>query len=171
MLDLLRDRRFSIVWTILRVWLGWQWLEAGLHKVSDPRWMQTGEALKGYWAKAAGILPGSTPAIKYGWYEAFIRSLHDGGHYTWFAKLVVFGEILTGIALILGVLTVFALFIGAFMNLNFMLAGSASTNPVLYTVAIILLLAGSSAYYYGVDRVILPYLQRRKETREPVVES
>ncbi|KYH33790.1 DoxX family membrane protein [Neomoorella mulderi] len=173
MLTLLRDRRLSIVWTLLRIWLGWQWLEAGLHKFSDPKWMQSGETLKGFWAKAVGALPGSTPAIKYGWYEAFIRSLLNGGHYTWFAKLVVAGEILTGIALILGAATVFSLCVSAFMNLNFMLAGSASTNPVLYTVAIILLLAGSSAYYYGVDRPVLTYLQRRKEkaTSEPLVAS
>lgn len=160
---ILRDKRFSIVWTLLRIWLGWQWLEAGLHKFPNPKWMQTGEALKGFWAKAVGALPNTTPAIKYGWYEAFIRSLLNGGHYTWFAKLVVIGEILTGIALILGAATVFSLFISAFMNLNFMLAGSASTNPVLYTVAILLLLAGSSAYYYGIDRLVLNYWQRNKE--------
>ncbi|QGP91988.1 hypothetical protein MGLY_13370 [Neomoorella glycerini] len=170
MRNFLRDRRLSIVWTLLRIWLGWQWLEAGLHKFSDPKWMQTGEALKGFWAKAVGALPGTTSAIKYGWYEAFIRSLLNGGHYTWFAKLVVAGEILTGIALILGAATVFSLCISAFMNLNFMLAGSASTNPVLYTVAIILLVAGSSAYYYGIDRLALNYWQRNKEkvTGEPL---
>jgi len=132
--------------------------------------MESGVALKGFWSKAVGALPGTTPTIKYGWYETFIRSLLDGGHYTWFARLVVAGEVLTGIALILGAATVFALVIGAFMNLNFMLAGTASTNPVLYTVAIILLVAGSSAYYYGIDRLAFSYWRRYKEkvTGEPL---
>ncbi|MCG0277102.1 MAG: DoxX family membrane protein [Thermanaeromonas sp.] len=165
MLSILRNPRLAPLWTLLRIWLGWQWLEAGLHKISDPKWMQGGEALKGFWAKAVGALPNTQPAIKYGWYKAFIQGLLDGGHYTWFSKLVVFGELLTGIALILGVATVFALAVGAFMNLNFMLAGTASTNPVLYTVAILLLLAGQAAYQYGIDRYLLPYIQqmRRKE--------
>ncbi|NLW07940.1 MAG: DoxX family membrane protein [Clostridia bacterium] len=173
MLSLWRSQRLSILWTILRIWLGWQWLQAGLHKITDPAWMAGGSALKGYWAKAVGALPGTTPAIKYGWYEAFIRFLLDGGHYTWFAKLVAFGEVSTGIALICGALTVVALLAGAFMNLNFMLAGSASTNPVLYTVAIILLVAGSSASYYGVDRLVSQYWQRYRErmTSEPLSAS
>lgn len=68
-------------------------------------------AFEGYWAKALGALPNSTPAIKYGWYKGFIQGLLDGGHYTWFAKVVVIGEILTGIALILGMATVFSLLV------------------------------------------------------------
>lgn len=156
MLNLLRNSRLAPLWTLLRLWLGWQWFQAGWHKLSDPRWMAGGEALKGYWARAVGALPDTQPAIKYGWYEAFIRGLLDGGHYTWFAKLVVIGEVLTGLALILGAVTVFALLTGAFMNLNFMLAGTASTNPVLYTVAILLLAAGPAAYQYGLDRLVLP---------------
>lgn len=159
MLNALRRQQLSIVWMLLRVWLGWQWLEAGLHKISDPNWMQTGLALKGFWAKAVGALPGTASAIKYSWYEAFIRWLLNGGHYVWFAKLIAVGEILTGTALILGAFTIFALLVSAFMNLNFMLAGTASTNPVLYTVAIILLLVGPATYYYGVDRLTLPYLK------------
>ncbi|MFZ5631398.1 MAG: TQO small subunit DoxD [Bacillota bacterium] len=160
MLGILRSNRFSVVWTLLRIWIGWQWLQAGLHKISDPNWMASGAALKGYWAKAVGALPNSTPAIKYGWYKAFIQGLLDGEHYAWFAKVVVFGEILTGIALILGTLTVFSLIVGAFMNLNYMLAGSASSNPVMYTVAIILLIAGPAAYHYGIDRWLIHYYKR-----------
>ncbi|MDN5344201.1 MAG: thiosulfate dehydrogenase (quinone) large subunit [Clostridia bacterium] len=158
MLNLFRDRRLSIVWTVVRIWLGWQWLQAGLHKLADPKWMETGVALKGYWTRAVG-----TPdLIHYGWYKAFLTSLLNSGSYTWFAKLVTIGELLTGIALILGALTVFALAVGAFMNLNYMLAGTTSTNPVLYTLAIILLLAGTAAYYYGVDRFLFNYLRRDK---------
>lgn len=160
MLGILRNKRLSMAWALLRIWLGWQWLEAGLHKIHDPNWMVTGLALKGYWAKALGALPNSTPAIKYGWYKVFIQGLADGGHYTWFAKLVVLGEILTGVALILGAATVVALAAGAFMNLNYMLAGSTSSNPVMYTIAILLLVAGMAAYNYGIDRYLIRYYQR-----------
>ena len=44
---LFSDKRVSILWLAVRVWLGWQWIEAGWHKVTNPAWMQTGEALKG----------------------------------------------------------------------------------------------------------------------------
>lgn len=63
-----------------------------------------------------------------------------------------------GLGLILGILTGFAAFFGAFMNMSFLLAGSASTNPVLFTLAIGLMLAWKVAGYYGVDRWLLPRL-------------
>ena len=47
---------------------------------------------------------------------------------------------------------------GAFMNLNFMLAGSASTNPVLLLVGFLLVLAWKTAGYIGLDRWLLSLL-------------
>ena len=63
-----------------------------------------------------------------------------------------------GIALIVGLLTGIAAFFGAMMNMSFLLAGSASTNPVMFTLAIGLILAWKVAGYYGLDRYILPML-------------
>lgn len=51
-----------------------------------------------------------------------------------------------------------AAFFGALMNWNFMLAGSASSNPVLFLVAVLLILAWKVAGYYGLDRFLLPML-------------
>ena len=45
-----------------------------------------------------------------------------------------------------------------FMNWNFMMAGTASTNPVLMVLAVGLMLAWKVAGYYGADRWILPYI-------------
>jgi thiosulfate dehydrogenase [quinone] large subunit len=44
------------------------------------------------------------------------------------------------------------------MNMSFLLAGSASTNPVMFILAIGLMLAWKVAGYYGVDRWLLPKL-------------
>ena len=44
------------------------------------------------------------------------------------------------------------------MNMSFLLAGSASVNPVLFTLAIGLILAWKVAGYYGLDRWLLPIL-------------
>ena len=74
------------------------------------------------------------------------------------APLITFGEMAVGIGLLIGLLTGFAAFFGALMNMSFLLAGSASTNPVLFTLAIGLMLAWKVAGYYGVDRWLLPML-------------
>lgn len=152
------DTRFSTVWLLLRVWLGWQWLDAGLHKITNPAWMDTGEALQGYWMKAVAIPEQGRPAISFDWYRSFLQSLIDVEAYTWFAKLIVYGEILVGVALIIGTFVGIAAFAGGFMNWNFMMAGSASTNPLLFVVAILLVLAWKNAGYIGADFFLLKWL-------------
>ncbi len=52
---LFTDKRFAILWLPIRVWLGMQWVEASLHKLSDPAWVKTGLALKGFWTGAVQI--------------------------------------------------------------------------------------------------------------------
>src|SRR4029077_12190478 len=85
-----------------------------------------------------------------------LQVLIDNNTSVWFAKLVVYGEILIGVGLIVGAFVGVAAFFGALMNMNFMLAGSASTNPVLFFLAVGLMLAWKVAGYYGADRVLLP---------------
>ena len=147
------------IWLVLRLWLGWGWLEAGWHKVSDPAWMSTGTAIQGYWARAAAMPePPARPAITYDWYRSFIQMLLDTNSHVWFGKLIATGETLIGIGLIVGAFVGVAAFFGGFMNLNFMLAGTASTNPIDLLAAVPLVLAWKVAGYYGLDRWILPAL-------------
>lgn len=149
---------FAVVWLVVRVYVGWQWVQAGLHKFEDAGWMSTGLALKGFWTSAIAVSPQGKSPVTYEWYRSFLSGLLAGGHYTWFAKVIVFGELAIGVALILGAFVGMAAFFGAFMNLNFMLAGSASTNPVLFTLAMFLVLAWKVAGYWGLDRWLLPTL-------------
>ena len=58
----------------------------------------------------------------------------------------------------LGLFTGIAAFFGGFLNWNFMMAGAASTNPLLFAVAVALILAWKVAGYYGLDRYVLPAL-------------
>lgn len=149
----------AVVWLLLRLFLGYQWLNAGWHKITDPRWMETGVALKGFWERAAAVPEApARPAITFDWYRTFLQYLLDAQAYTWFGKLVAVGEVLIGVALILGLFTGIAAFLGAFMNLNFMMAGTASTNPLLFTVAVGIMLAWKVAGYYGLDRFVLPLI-------------
>ncbi len=155
---LFSDVRFAWIWLIVRLYVAYEWIEAGLHKIQDPAWMQTGTALKGFWAGAVAVPASGKAAITYGWYRDFLTMLLNAQSYTWFAKVVACGEVLIGLGLIVGAFVGVAAFFGAFMNLNFMLAGSASTNPVLFLLAGLLLLAWKTAGYWGVDRVLLPAL-------------
>jgi thiosulfate dehydrogenase [quinone] large subunit len=98
------------------------------------------------------------PVITYDWYRAFIQTLVDLQAWTWFSKVIVFGELAVGIGLLLGAFTGIAALGGMTMNLNFMLAGSASTNPALFVLQLLIFLAWKTAGYYGLDRFLLPAL-------------
>ena len=161
----------GLLWLPLRVWLGWQWVEAGLHKLGDPAWMQTGAALKGFWSGAVAIPATGRPPIHYEWYRSLLQSLLDSQSYTWFAKLVAAGEFLVGIALILGIFTAFSAFMGGFMNWNFMMAGSASVNPMFLLVSIVLIIAWKVAGYFGADYVLIPWLASLLGTKEEKYEQ
>jgi thiosulfate dehydrogenase [quinone] large subunit len=155
---LFNNSRAGLFWLPIRLFVGFEWLEAGWHKVSGPGWLDGGSALAGFWTKAATVPDGGKAPITYEWYRDFINFLLTGHHETWFAPLIAFGELAVGIGLIVGVLTGVAAFFGAFMNMSFLLAGSASTNPIMFTLAVGLMLAWKVAGYYGVDRYLLPRL-------------
>ncbi|MGG1676371.1 DoxX family membrane protein [Neobacillus sp. NRS-1170] len=141
----------AVVWTVLRVWLGLQWIEAGYHKLTGG--FDAGGFLKGALVNATG----ENPAVQ-AWYADFLQQFAIPNVHI-FNVLIPWGEMLVGLGLIVGLATIPALIAGAFMNLNFMLAGTTSTNPILYTAAMILLFAGTGAYYFGLDRFAVPFIK------------
>ncbi len=157
---LFNNSRAGLFWLPVRLFLGFSWLDAGWHKFTDPEnaWLGDGSALRGYWEHAVSIPEQGRPPITFEWYRSFIQALLDSGAESWFSYLIVFGELAVGVGLIVGCLTGFAAFSGALMNMSFLLAGSASTNPVLFTLAVGLILGWKVAGYYGVDRYLLPML-------------
>ncbi len=113
---------------------------------------------KGFWLKAVEIPETGRPPITFDWYRAFIQSLLDAQAWTWFAPLVAYSELLIGIALILGAFTGIVAFFGGFMNWNFVMAGSASRNPMLFAVAVGLILAWKVSGYIGADYYLLRWI-------------
>jgi len=150
------DPRLALLWLPLRVWLGWSWVTAGWHKFEDPGWVSTGTALKTFWERAVVTEPKAP--ISFDWYRDFLGFMLNIEAYTWFAKLVTFTELTIGIALILGAFTGLAAFTGGFLNVNFLLAGTASTNGLLFVIATWLVLAWKTAGWIGLDRWLLPAL-------------
>jgi thiosulfate dehydrogenase (quinone) large subunit len=155
---LFNNRAAGLFWLPIRVFLGVSWLLSGAGKFGNPAWTNGGSALRGYWERVATIPEQGSPPITYEWYRDFINLLLNNNAESWFAWLIIMGEIAVGVGLILGALTGIAAFFGALMNMSFLLAGSASTNPVLFIMAIGLMLAWKVAGYYGLDRWLLPML-------------
>lgn len=156
------DTRYAWIWLPIRLWLGWEWLAAGWHKIQDPAWTTTGLALKSFWERAVVVPESGRPAVAYDWYRDFLAWMLAGGHHVWFAKLVAWGEFLVGVALVIGLLVGLAAFFGVFMNWHFVMAGAASTNAMLALVGLLLMLAWRTAGWWGLDRWVLAWLGVRR---------
>ncbi len=155
---LFSDTRAAWLWLIVRLYLGYEWISAGLEKIGSPVWTgsKAGVALAGFVHGAIKQTAGAHPNVQ-GWYADFLKSVvlpNASG----FSYLVSFGETLVGLALIFGALTGIAAFFGIFMNANYLLAGAVSTNPILAFLAIFIVLAWRNAGWIGLDRWLLPIL-------------
>jgi thiosulfate dehydrogenase (quinone) large subunit len=159
-------------WLVPRLWIGWKWVQAGEHKVVDPEWVRTGVALQSYWQRVVSVPNPGQPAISFDWYRVLIQGLLDAKAYTWLAPLTAWGEVLVGIALVLGAFSGIAAFFGAFIHWDLMLASSAGSNPMLFVFTIGLMLAWRVAGYVGLDYFLLPWLGTpwSRKTVEPVPE-
>ncbi len=146
--------KLSWLWLILRVYLASVWIPSAFGKITNPAWMD-GTAIGGFWSNAIAA-SAEESQIHYGWYRAFLQFMLDNEWNTWFGPLVAYGELIVGVLLLLGAFTGIAALMGATLNFNFMLAGVASSNPVLFFISILLILAWKVAGWYGLDRWLLP---------------
>ncbi len=155
---LLADSRMAWLWLIIRVYVGWEWLVAGWAKVQNPVWVgdKAGVAVQGFLNAALTKATGAHPDVQ-GWYASFIENFALPNAVN-FSYLVAYGEVLVGVALILGLFTGISAFFGTFMNLNYLLAGTVSTNPILLILQLFLILAWRISGYIGLDRWVLPKL-------------
>lgn len=67
--------RLAWIWLVIRIYIGYTWLTSGLGKLGNPAWVQTGEALRGFWERAV-VIPEAParPLIAFNWYRTFIQS-------------------------------------------------------------------------------------------------
>ena len=141
--------------TALRTWLAAQWLNSGLHKLTNPAWTDgSGRGLLSFWNSALTPNTHGGSAITYDWYRGFLQMLVDAHAETWFARLIAGGETAVGLGLVLGALVPMAALGGMTMNMSYMLAGSASINPVLALAAGVLIVGRSSSGRLGFDGLV-----------------
>jgi thiosulfate dehydrogenase (quinone) large subunit len=170
---LFTDTRMSWLWLLLRLYVGYQWLTSGWEKLTGCSitfesfgkvaeggpWLLTGHDGKSIYSFVHNALAhagGVHPSVQT-WYAAFLQHVVLPNA-TVFAYLISLGEFLVGIGLLLGAFTGVAALFGVFMNMNYMLAGSLSINPILTIAGILLVLAWRISGYYGLDRWLLPLL-------------
>lgn len=144
------------LWTVVRIYLGWLWLTAGWGKISSPAWTgeNAGAAVGGFLNRALDLARADSPTVA-PWYAWLIENVFLPNAVL-MSYLVAWGEMLVGVALILGFLTGISAFLGGLMNASFLLAGTLSTNPVMFILATWLVLAWRVAGYYGLDYWVLP---------------
>ena len=168
-MNTLRNPKYAgIVWLLARLWLGYEWVSAGFEKVfgaGNAAWVGdkagTGVAgfLKGAIAKSS-LAPGFDPANAHPavqtWYAHLAQSIFLPNA-ALFSYLVSYGELLVGIALVVGIFTHFAALMGVLMNLSYLFAGTTSTNPQMLVVGLVIVLVGGVAVgYYGLDYFARP---------------
>lgn len=164
MVDMQQElRRWTpAAWLFVRLILGIEWLRGGWEKIGDPGWTAspTGRAVEGFLQGAvAKSTEGPHPEVPHWWHELIDDVFLPNSDVL--AYLVAYGELLVGIALIAGVLTRPAALAGVLMNLAFLWSGTSSSNPSFVVLGLAVVLVGSHAGEYGVDRWLAPWLQER----------
>jgi thiosulfate dehydrogenase (quinone) large subunit len=152
------DTRISWLWLAARLYVGYEWIMAGWGKFTNPAWIGSGAgtAIRGFFEGAVQKATGTHPSVS-AWYGYFLAHVAIP-HSVLFSYLITFGELAVGIGLVLGAFTGIAAFLGAFMNLNFLFAGSTGIGPLLFLVQLFLILAWRNAGWWGLDRLLLQRL-------------
>ncbi|MCM3786202.1 DoxX family protein [Neobacillus mesonae] len=162
----LRENKVAMwLLTVLRVYLGYDWMTHGWQKLTGGGFDATG-FITGAIANSSG-----EGATVQGWWGAFLESfaLPNVGLFNF---LVPLGEFLVGLGLILGCFTTLAALMGMVMNFAFLFSGTVSTNAQLVLLQIFIVVAGYNAAKIGLDNWVIPYIRGQfnkfKHRKDPI---
>lgn len=148
----IEDKKSAVFWLVIRLYVGYEWFMAGWEKLMSHAWLgdNAGNIIRGFLNGALAKTGGEHPDVMH-WYAWLINHVFIPSA-PLLSYLVVFGEIIVGIALIIGLCTKKAARVGIFMNLNYLFAGTVSTNPFLLVLQLFLIKGNKIAGWIGVDR-------------------
>lgn len=129
----------SISLFLLRLAISYIWLQAGLSKLLSKQFISSFHGTLETFAK-------NTPFHFY----SDILNTHVIPNSQIFAQLTIWGEILTGIAFLLGFPIILAAMAGIFMNINYYLVATTAPSQFLN---IILIFSQFAAYANGADKI------------------
>lgn len=124
---------------LLRLSISYIWLTAGLGKLFNKQFIST----------FPNTLAGFARDSHFDFYRDFLHTYIMPNAQV-FAQLTVWGEILTGVAFLLGFPMVIAALVGMFMNLNYYLVATSAPSQFLN---IILIVSQFAAYANGAGSV------------------
>ncbi|MFC5531423.1 DoxX family protein [Cohnella yongneupensis] len=145
----------AVAITLIRIYVGWQWLDAGWHKLTGG--FDAGGFLNG--AVAKPVIDRATNEAQFPNYTYFLHHVALP-NVKIINVLIPVGEFLIGVGLILGGLTLAAAFFGMMLNFLFLFAGTVSTNPWLLMLGMIVFVAGANAGRFGIDYYLKPLLRK-----------
>ena len=159
--NFLRENKIAAgILTVLRLYLGYEWMTAGYHKLAGG--FDTSGFLKG---AIANPVKGPDGSVVYGWYVNFLQHMALPNAHI-FNTMIPLGEFLVGLGLILGCLTTAAMFFGLVMNFSYMFAGTVSSNPMDILIGVIIIAAGYNAGRIGLDRWVIPFIRKFGEKKQ-----
>ena len=120
---------------LLRLAISYIWLSAGLSKLVNPQFIST----------FSNTISGFAKGTHFSFYSDFLHK-YVLPHSQIFAQLTVWGEILTGVAFLLGFPMFVATLVGMLMNLNYYFV---ATSPPSQFLNIILIFAQFVAFANG----------------------
>jgi thiosulfate dehydrogenase [quinone] large subunit len=171
----LRSSKYAaMILTLVRLYVGYEWMKAGWHKITGVKAFDASGFLKGAIAKP--VLESGTQDSVYPNFVAFLQHFAIP-NVKLFNAIVPWGELLVGVGLILGAFTTAAVFFGMLMNFAYMLAGTVSSNPWLILLSIFIITAGANAGKFGADYYVLPYIRqwfsklRKHEVIQPNIKA
>ena len=156
MLKFWRDNKYAaIIVAVVRIVLGYKWITSAWGKVTTGGFDATG-----YLTNAINNPVAKGDEVLYPVYNAFIE--HIALPMVDVINVIIpWGELLVGIGLITGILTLPAVFFGLLMNFMFLFAGTISTNPLMVLLGFIILLAAGNAGKFGGDYFVTPWLKEK----------
>ncbi|MDP4084270.1 MAG: DoxX family protein [Bacillota bacterium] len=151
----LRENKIAAaILTVLRLYLGYEWITAGYHKLTG------GFDATGYLKGAlANPVKGPDGSIVNATYVGFLKHFALPNAHL-FNTIIPLGEFLVGIGLILGCLTTAAAFFALVMNFSYVMAGTVSSNPLDILLGVMILAAGFNAGRIGLDRWVVPFVRK-----------
>lgn len=156
MLKFWRDNKYAaLIVAVVRIILGYKWITSAWGKVTTGGFDATG-----YLTNAINNPVAKGDEVLYPVYNAFIE--HIALPMVDVINVIIpWGELLVGIGLITGILTLPAVFFGLLMNFMFLFAGTISTNRLMVLLGFIVMLAAGNAGKFGGDFFVAPWLKEK----------
>ncbi|MBC1400214.1 DoxX family protein [Listeria booriae] len=146
------NQSLNMLFSLLRIGLGISWFHEGLFKLQAK-------------FDISGLVPSVVNNVDSPmWYKTFMEHV-VGSNVAVFNVLIPWGELLVGLGLIIGILTVPALIAGIFMGINYWLADMIYIYPVQLAVGFILVLMHKQASYFGISNGLVGLKRRRNRSK------